>query len=172
MTSRFPPPREQLGTKRSAQAGERAHGGRGRALRTTWRALAVTAPSGAHSKRPGWATAPGGWSGAGSVRAPRRRWGKPGSRALRSLFSSPMLLAFFPPFSLLGGGSVVAAGAQSRSPWCRRETCQRARGGRANLALQESLLRGQGSRPGRRLRPGQPPLRLNLSLGLWQLRRR
>lgn len=101
MTSRFPPPREQLGTKRSAQAGERAHGGRGRALRTTWRALAVTAPSGAHSKRPGWATAPGGWSGAGSVRAPRRRWGKPGSRALRSLFSSPMLLAFFPPFLLV-----------------------------------------------------------------------
>lgn len=43
----------------------------------------------------------------GSVRAPRRRRrrGKLGSRALRSLFPSLMLLAFFLPVSLLYGGS-------------------------------------------------------------------
>jgi hypothetical protein len=34
---------------------------------------------------------------------------------------------------------VVSTGADSCSPWCRRETCQRAGGGRANLALPKSL---------------------------------
>lgn len=43
---------------------------------------------------------------------------------------------------------VVSVGADSCSPRCRRETCQHAGGGRANLALQKSL-RSAGPADGR-----------------------
>lgn len=97
-------------------------------------------------------TVPGGWSGAGSVRATRRRQGKPGSRALRSLFSSLMLLACFPPFLLVrrrigwflpapslarpgAGVRLVSAQAGEEQTWrCRKVCAPRARRAAAETA--------------------------------------